>query len=175
MTLGAAALLGACGGQVEGEGDPLVGNPPPQVVDGGADGEGCDSCNPPPPVCPSQVPTANSACSIVDGSSCSWGDECDQVTGYCDNGQWNFATSNPPPPLCPLTVPSQGDDCSTLCLPADYECVFPGGPCAWPSYASSWTGVCSGGVWTNIATTCIEPTDGGSGPGDAGPWPDSGR
>jgi hypothetical protein len=179
VTLGAAALLGGCGGQVEGEGDPLIGNPPPQVVDGGprdavADApQFCDSCNPPPPICPAAPPIASSGCYLPNGTSCNWGGECDEISAECEDGRWLIASSNPPAPVCPLAVPSVGDDCSALCLPPDFGCEFPGGECPFPA-SGSWTGACSGGVWTNVYTTCIEPTNGDGGPFDAGPWPDSG-
>ena len=178
VTLGAAALLGGCGGRIDGGGDPppqpsYHGNPPAQVfADSGADAAWtCDSCNPPVPVCPAQPPSASDTCDLANGSSCDWGGACDATSAVCEDGRWLFASNNPPAPICPATAPVAGDDCSALCLPAGFSCEFSVVDCPFPA---TWTAACASGVWTVVGTTCNPSSDldGGevdaSGAGDGG-------
>jgi hypothetical protein len=145
VTLG-AALLGGCGGQTVGSG-----NPPPQADAGPVVG----GHNPPAPVCPTQIPNANDTCDLPDGRMCSWGGMCDEISAECSGGRWLFASINPPAPVCPATAPSFGDDCSALCLPPGFTCDFPNPDC--PG-TGALVATCDDGTWASVATSCSGPT-----------------
>lgn len=144
VTLGATALLGACGG---------VANTGP--TDGGVD----DSGN--PLGCPTAAPPRGATCSLPDTETCSYGSSCSPTMYSCNNGAWSVAIGNPPAPTCPTAPPSG----ACTCLPPNFSCMYPKGVCNGIQQYEQV--VCSSGQWTGSISTCNPP------PPDAGTFPDA--
>jgi len=111
------------------------------------------TCNPPPPMCPSDPPTQGAAC--VGVMSCSF-DSCAShgvAFAQCMNGAWNVVrgSCNPPPPACPATAPADGAPCQSGFGIA----VCPYGPpgCGTDSFVATCGGE-STGRWIRHAARC---------------------
>jgi hypothetical protein len=139
VTVGASALVGACGGSTE-----VIGNPGMNTQDGGD-----DSGN--PAGCPASPPTVLSACSLPVNDACEYGNACSPTTYHCENGTWSAIIGNPPRPVCPTTPPSGACDCYA----PNMTCSYAAGMCN--GMPNSELATCSGGQWILSVATCNPP------------------
>lgn len=181
---------GACGGTVTGrDGDR-------NAIGGGSGGQGGNSgqstatggslwiasggsVNPPPPLCPPEVPTNGTPCFAP--PSCSYpGASCQFVIqpdyeAKCLDGLWSVTSTpgspcNPPalePPLLTTTCPDTEPVNASACNYQGPPCIFDHGNCPFADTEA----LCSGYHWTVNTTYCDPPepgTDGGVTVADAG-------
>jgi hypothetical protein len=157
VTVGASAIVGACGGSIDG--GIGSGNPPP--ADGGVDEGGFEGGNPPRPIgCPSTPPTVGTTCYLDQNQTCDYGTQCSPIGYQCDQGTWHVISYNPPGPgmYCPPTPPT--GDCA--CIPPGTSCEYPHGECN--GVPQNEVVLCSNGQWITEIASCNPPP-----PWDAGP------
>jgi len=134
VTVGAGALVGACGGTTS------TGT----ETDGGGDGGN-------PAGCPASPPTVGGACALPSSQSCNYGNSCSPTTYECNGGTWSVFHGNPPAPTCPASPPSG----SCACYPANFMCSYAMGTCN--GQPNPEIVVCSGGQWAVQISTCNPP------------------
>lgn len=122
------------------------------------------TCNPPPPDCPYEEPTAGSACGYWGGRDCTYPDRCrsgfDSKNSYvCEDGKWAVRLGHAYA-WCPPTQPVDGTSCADCAAHITGSCVYE--YCgSTPSRESSCDPITR--TWRSLALSCNPP------PPDAGP------
>lgn len=125
------------------------------------------SCNPPAWTCPGSMPPNGSACSIPDGSVCTYQNDpngcCPPAEATCSGGVWQsmISTCNPPAPACPPNPPTDGASCTSSdpCAIQTYQCSW--GDCGDGSPAV--IGSCNGNNWS-LTYCAVAQADAGAAP-----------
>jgi len=107
-------------------------------------------CNPPPPVCPDEVPTAGEPCGGFEAPVCTYGD-CDgapTTEAECTDGKWvvsEFTCDPPSRDPCPEELPEQ-----------DAACAYVGDSCGYGDCDGGPTTVadCRNGSWDLSKVSC---------------------